>query len=160
MVVVLPAPFTPITSTTDGFVERSSFLSSPSISVMMAFSSSFMSIGSVMPFSLTFFLSSAQISTEVCTPISHIIRVSSSSSKKSSSILVNEFIRELTLLIIESLVFLMPSAILSKNPIYDSLLEIVQQRTHIYLSYIINKKPLLLVNFLLTKVLSGNYFFY
>ena len=47
---------------------------------------------------------------------SDIISVSSSSSRKSSSILVNELITRSTFCIIESLVFLMPSLIFSKSP--------------------------------------------
>ena len=118
IVVVFPTPFTPITRITEGWVERSRGTSSPSISAMISFSISLTARGSVIPFAFTWERSSSQIFSEVVTPISDVISVSSSSSNSSSSIFVNEWSSRSILPIIESLVFLRPAFSFSKNPTY------------------------------------------
>ena len=57
------------------------------------------------------------MSAAVAAPISDMMRISSSSSKNSSSTLVKEWMTVSTCFIIASLVFFKPSLILSKNPI-------------------------------------------
>ena len=118
MVVVLPAPFTPITMITAGDTLRSSPVSSPIISDTTSWISAIISCGSVMPLSFIFLRSWSHISSEVSTPISLIIICSSSCSKSSSSISV----KELSILWIppkrKSLVLLSPSAIFFIMPIY------------------------------------------
>ena len=90
IVVVLPAPFTPITIITAGDTDKSSPVSLPIMSEITSWISSIISLGSVIPLSLTSLRTLSHISTDVSTPISLIIICSSSSSKSSSSILVNE----------------------------------------------------------------------
>ena len=118
IVVVLPTPFTPITNITEGFVSSLKPSSSPNISTIISFIKFLISAGSVMPVSLILLRSLSHISTEVSTPISDITSVSSSCSNSSSSILVKLFIIPFTPFAIESRVFLSPSLILPKNPIF------------------------------------------
>ena len=120
IVVVLPAPLTPMTIITAGDFVRSSPVSSPIISEMTSYMSSIICCGSVMPRSLTFLRTRSHISTDVSTPISLIIICSSSCSKSSSSIFVKElktFCRPPMKL---SLVFFSPCAILENIPILSS----------------------------------------
>ena len=117
MVVVFPAPFTPITIITEGEVERSSPWSSPIISAIISCIRCIISLGSVIPSSLIFFLSLSQISSEVSTPTSLMISVSSSCSNKSSSIFVNELSRSDIFETICCFVFRRPAFILLKSPI-------------------------------------------
>ena len=125
MVVVLPTPFTPITSITDGLVSRCKPSSSPNISVIISFIKPLISLGSVIPCSLTFLRKISQISVAVATPMSDIISISSSSSKSSSSIFVNEFITLFTPFAIESLVFCKPCLILLKKPINSPYYQVI-----------------------------------
>ena len=115
--VVLPTPLTPMTKMTLGVVERLSASSPESIWAMISLSAPLTAAGSLMPSSLTFLRSFSQMRAEVTAPTSAMMRFSSNSSKKSSSILVKELISASTLPIIESLVFFKPCAILLNNPI-------------------------------------------
>ena len=117
MVVVLPTPLTPMTRIMLGLVERLSASSPASIWAMISLSAPLTAVGSLRPSSFTFLRRFSQMRAEVTAPTSAIIRLSSSSSKKSSSILVKELSSASTFPIIESLVFFKPSAILLKNPI-------------------------------------------
>ena len=117
IVVVLPAPFTPITSITVGFVSRISSFSPSSIPAIIFFNSPFTSAGSVVPVAFTSFLKASQIFALVTAPMSDKISVSSSSSKKSSSIFVNELITPVILLARASFVFFKPFFSFSNNPI-------------------------------------------
>ena len=117
MVVVLPTPLTPMTSTIDGFVEIESASPPASMSAMISLISSLTSAASVTPRCLTAARRRRQISAEVATPTSDMISVSSSSSNSSSSIFVNELTIASTLRAIDSRVFFSPSASLPKKPI-------------------------------------------
>ena len=75
-----------------------------------------------MPVAFTSFLNASQMFALVTAPISDSISVSSSSSKKSSSIFVNEFITPVILLARASFVFFKPLFSFSKNPIEKFLL--------------------------------------
>ena len=118
IVVVFPTPFTPTTKITDGVVSNFSELSTSSkISCISSFNACFTPCSSLI---FSFFILSLNfdiISTDVSTPISDIIRISSNSSRSSSS----TFLKLLNTLFIFSLklflVFPRPFFNLSKNPI-------------------------------------------
>ena len=103
---------------TDGFVSSFSSLSPVSISAMMSRRSCLTSAGSVAPVRFTAWRSLSHICMEVSAPISERISVSSSSSKKSSSIFVKLFISSSSLLMKPSFVFFRPFFSFSKNPCF------------------------------------------
>ena len=117
MVVVLPAPLTPIMTIIEGFVSVLMFCPSASIPVMISLSIPLISSGFSVRAALTLALSSVHIFSAVETEISDIISISSSSSKSSSSILVKTESIPSRAEEREFFVFLSPSAILLKNPI-------------------------------------------
>ena len=116
--VVFPTPFTPITKITDGFVFRCNSLFDISNIFCISSRSAFFTSSSSSIFSFfTLSLRLLIIFTDVSTPMSAIISISSSSSKKSSS----TFLKLLNTLFIfslnDSLVLFKPCFNLSKNPI-------------------------------------------
>ena len=86
MVVVFPAPLTPMTSITDGFVPSLSEQSPETISATISRSIARASPASCAPFSRTRRRSSSQMRIEVSPPTSESTSVSSSSSSRSLSI--------------------------------------------------------------------------
>ena len=111
MVVVFPTPLTPMTRMTDGLVEMCREESPSIMSATISFISSLTPSPSATPRSFTPFLSREQISSEGATPTSDMIKVSSSSSKSSSSMGRKELKIRSTFCIIDSFVFFSPSLI-------------------------------------------------